>query len=621
MGSVWVADHLTLETQVAVKFIHADLARRGSELAKRFSREAKVAAKLKSPHVVQTFDHGWMDNGTPYIVMELLEGQCLADRIARAPLSLQETKALVSQVAEVLQRAHAGGIVHRDLKPQNIFLIDSGYDLFAKVLDFGIARHGHVAGDSRVTATGAVLGTPLYMSPELVQSAKEADHHADLWAVAVTAYEALTGTAPFAGETLGAVMIAIAASNFEPVRNLRPEVPDAVDGWFSRALSVERSDRYQTAEEMRDAFLMAADGQIESKRSASTDDEDESSVPHAKTELATPIVVGQQTTRRGVAVDAEEAAPKRRYWGVALIVGLLGAGAALGYRQIGAESSITPAARMDIDVGSVTPQVEPEHNPWIRIEPAPDGPILLGIDWDAEEQNGAAPSTMSGFRPELNVRSPSTPYEIQQHEVTWAEVNSWLDENSSSPGVAEAKATVVIGERGRQPILGLPWETAQAFCKSLGASLPTEAEWEYAARGSERRPYPWGISPLDRTRVRAFAGKDAEPGAIMASEQDRTAGQEPIYDLMGNAQEWTVDLWTDDATGKPPPWSTSDPNRAYRTVRGFPVNASASTPLPLEGAAFRGPLCGEGACIEEAADARAAVGFRCARAAKTQPRK
>ncbi len=258
MGSVWVAEHLTLNTEVAVKFITASLAEADPSLLARFEREARVAAQIKSPHVVQTYDHGVMADGTPFIVMELLEGESLGDRLTRAgPLSLAEADLLVRQTTEVLARAHELGVVHRDIKPDNLFCIKSSYDLFIKVLDFGIAKQPHMPSEHGMTRTGAMLGTPYYMSPEQVTSAKHAGPQADLWALTVATYEAITGQVPFNGETLGALCIAIATAQFTPATVATANLPKAIDFWFARALNLDPEQRYANAKEYSQAFSAA----------------------------------------------------------------------------------------------------------------------------------------------------------------------------------------------------------------------------------------------------------------------------------------------------------------------------------------------------------------------------
>ncbi|MBI4705529.1 MAG: protein kinase [Deltaproteobacteria bacterium] len=256
MGSVWAADHLSLKTRVAVKFISPELFQQSPELAQRFDREASLAAQIKSPHVVQIFDHGRMGDGTPFIVMELLEGESLEDRLAReGKLGLRESVAIVSQAAKALGRAHKLGIVHRDIKPANLFLIESEYELFVKVLDFGIAKQTGTAPSGGLTATGAIIGTPEFMSPEQLLDTKGAGFQADLWALAVVAYEALTGQMPFRGDTVAGLIIAINKAELTAPSELCPELPAEVDVWFRRALSRDVQRRFGSAKEMALALM------------------------------------------------------------------------------------------------------------------------------------------------------------------------------------------------------------------------------------------------------------------------------------------------------------------------------------------------------------------------------
>src|SRR5262249_23749353 len=163
------------------------------------------ASQVKSPHVVQTFDHGVTDDGRPYIVMELLEGRDLSSYLeAAGRMPLAEVVDLVTQLARGLDRAHARGIIHRDIKPDNIFFGDAGNgEVFVKLLDFGIAKGVETLGSS--TKTGSALGTPFYMSPEQLMGAKDIDARSDLWSVGVVAFEALTGKKPFDADTIGGI--------------------------------------------------------------------------------------------------------------------------------------------------------------------------------------------------------------------------------------------------------------------------------------------------------------------------------------------------------------------------------------------------------------------------------
>jgi serine/threonine protein kinase len=259
MGSVWVADHLTLETQVAVKFISAELTGQ-EEAVSRFQREASAAAHIKSPHVVQVFDHGLTDAGIPYIAMELLDGEDLGSRLKRVgALRLDLITEIVTQMCRALSRAHALGIVHRDIKPDNVFLSEADGELLVKILDFGIAKR--VNDHSLVqTGTGMMMGTPSYMSPEQMLSAKAVDLKSDLWAAGVVTYHMLTSSLPFQAETLGALCVAIERCEFTPPSMIRNRLPPAIDAWCSRALARDPSQRFGSAREMAEAFRIATGG-------------------------------------------------------------------------------------------------------------------------------------------------------------------------------------------------------------------------------------------------------------------------------------------------------------------------------------------------------------------------
>jgi eukaryotic-like serine/threonine-protein kinase len=255
MGSVWVAEHLTLKTQVAVKFILSDGADH-PQIAERFSREATTAAQMKHPHAVQILDHGTSDQGAPYIAMELLEGEDLRKRLKRQKqLSSEETSLILAQTCRALGKAHALGLVHRDIKPDNIFLTEVDGEPFVKVLDFGIARE--IGGGQSATASGALVGTPFYMSPEQAMSARDVDARADLWSAAVVAYECITGSVPFDAETMPGVFVAIAKGVFSPPSQVVGDVPAELDAWFQRALSLDPAARFASARELAESFALA----------------------------------------------------------------------------------------------------------------------------------------------------------------------------------------------------------------------------------------------------------------------------------------------------------------------------------------------------------------------------
>jgi serine/threonine-protein kinase len=258
MGSVWIAEHLTLQIELVVKFFVGDAAVH-PDISARFQREAALAMRARSPHVVQIFDHGETSAGTPYIAMELLQGEDLATRLERErQVSPAVFSDWLTQAAEGLGSAHAVGVVHRDIKPSNLFLCHNGGDIVVKVLDFGIAKNAarEIARGAGDTVTGALLGTLAYMSPEQIKAARDVDFRTDLWALGVVTYQALTGERPFRGDAVTA-LAAAAAGTFELVTQGHPELPSALDGWMATALAVDPARRFSSAREMASAFAVA----------------------------------------------------------------------------------------------------------------------------------------------------------------------------------------------------------------------------------------------------------------------------------------------------------------------------------------------------------------------------
>ena len=259
MGSVWSAVHVSLGQRVAVKLIAKRYAS-SREARQRFDLEAKAVAQLRSRYVVQVYDHGEMPDGTPYIVMEFLEGESLDARISRGPLTVSAASLVLEQIARALGRAHALGMIHRDLKPENVFLTVSpdGDGEVAKVLDFGIVKLRGQDGVESSTRTGAVLGTPLYMSPEQARGLKSVDHRTDLYSLGMVTYTMLTGQPAFTGESLGDLLVAICTEPLPAIRSTATWLPPAMEDWFQRACARDAAQRFSSAEEMTAAFAVAA---------------------------------------------------------------------------------------------------------------------------------------------------------------------------------------------------------------------------------------------------------------------------------------------------------------------------------------------------------------------------
>lgn len=250
MGAVWRVRNMDLDVEVALKLIRSEAT--VSEATDRLLREAQAAAKLIDSGIVRVFDFGRSEQGNPFIVMELLEGEDLAAAIQRrGRLSPKRAVRVLLPVVRALSVAHQSGIVHRDLKPENVFLSKTPNGLQPKVVDFGIAQLDQSQA-LRLTSTGALMGSPLYMSPEQAKG-ETVDLRADIWGITAVLYEALTGTQAFAGSNYNAVLCAIMLR--EPERPA-PEigVDDELWSLIQRGLAKDPAFRYESMREFGQAL-------------------------------------------------------------------------------------------------------------------------------------------------------------------------------------------------------------------------------------------------------------------------------------------------------------------------------------------------------------------------------
>ena len=256
MGTVWAAVNLTLGAPVAVKMLDRAYITDDKSVA-RFKQDAQLAARARSPHITVVYDYGVTNTDEPYIVMELLEGETLGRCIKRCgALPAEDVALIVEQTARGLAAAHAQGVIHRDIKPENLFLVDNQDAIFIKVLDFGVAKPLDVPPDFTLnTATGLMVGTPAYMSPEQYVDPKLVDLRMDLWSLGVVTYEALTGLRPFYGQTMYSLAVAITENAFTPPTAIKSDLPPAIDDWMLKALAKRPADRFGSAKEMADSLI------------------------------------------------------------------------------------------------------------------------------------------------------------------------------------------------------------------------------------------------------------------------------------------------------------------------------------------------------------------------------
>lgn len=260
MGIVYAAEHLVLRQRVAVKVLLPDAAC-SDAVVERFAREAQAAARIQSEHVARVMDAGSLDSGAPFLVMEFLEGCDLQELLAlEGTLTVVEVADVMLQALEALAHAHAVGIVHRDLKPANLFLHTrpDGQSV-VKMLDFGISKAKARPGEKTLTGQ-AVLGSPVYMSPEQLRNAKEIDGRADLWSLGVVAYELLCGKVPFDGDGVGEIFAAILEQRAVPVCERNPKVPPELAAILDKCLERKVEDRWMDAAELARAVAPFGSG-------------------------------------------------------------------------------------------------------------------------------------------------------------------------------------------------------------------------------------------------------------------------------------------------------------------------------------------------------------------------
>jgi len=255
MGSVYEGENTRIHRRVAIKVLHAEVAKK-AEIVQRFEREAQAAGRIGSEHIVEVLDLGNLPSGERYMVMEFLDGVSLTDRIKQQGHLPPEVLApLLAQLLAGLGAAHEAGIVHRDLKPDNVFLVRRASGDFVKLLDFGVSKFSALGDDFSMTKTGAVMGTPYYMSPEQARG-QPIDPRSDLYSVGVVAYQALTGRVPFQATRSEDTLRMVATANVVPpsaVAAHRP-LPPGVDAFCLRALAKDPQRRFATMDEFAGAL-------------------------------------------------------------------------------------------------------------------------------------------------------------------------------------------------------------------------------------------------------------------------------------------------------------------------------------------------------------------------------
>ncbi len=523
-AAVYLVRDLSLKRPLAVKVLSPDLLL-STTAQERFRREAETVAQLSHPHIVPLHFIG-NANDIFYLAMEYVDGESLADRLEReGRIGVEDATRILREVASALDLAHRRGVVHRDIKPHNVLLErDSGRAL---VTDFGIAR---TAENSSLTASGMVVGTPTYMSPEQVVG-DAVDHRADLYALGIVGYEMLAGRPPFGGSTPTEVLMKRVATPAEPVERARPEAPPALAAVINRCLQQNPDQRFQTAGE-----IVRALGGI---------------TPVSGGHSTVELVRGRRRAQRQVNLAL----------GAVVVVA-----AAAGLWVWRSHRTGVPAA---IPAASTVPA---------GMVPVPAGTYTIGRD------DGSP-----WARPAHQVTLPT--FFLDRTEVTVGAYRRFvLATGALPPWKVQPDSSL--------PVTGVMWAEATAYCAWQypgRGRLPTEEEWEAAARGADARPYPWGLA-WSAGAANTQGVKRGGPAPVGSFPRGNSALG--FQDLIGNVWEWTRSPAAAYPGGVAPPR-----NQGMYVIRGGAYN----TPDSIADATRRGWEPGTGLTRADLA----ATGFRC----------
>ncbi|MEA2700462.1 MAG: eukaryotic-like serine/threonine-protein kinase [Myxococcales bacterium] len=388
MGAVYLAEHRSIGRRVAVKVLHRNLSL-DPQLLARFLNEARTANAIRHPNIIEILDSGALADGMPYLVMELLEGESLAARIRRlGRLPVRSALRFAYQTASALGAAHAKGIVHRDLKPDNMFVvpdqeISDGERL--KILDFGIAKlQEGGAGGSVKTRTGAVMGTPLYMSPEQCRGVREIDHRSDIYSMGIILYEMVSGRPPFVSEGFGDLVNMHLNMPVPSLSAAVPEVSAKLEALIMRSLAKNPDDRFADMAAVREALKAVPGGAL---ATATSFPDNGSLVPPpgstARMESSPASAPGAATTQTTSSSSVGEIAAtlppqRRRATTVAVVIALaIGAAGVVGALAVYGGKATSPPAETAAPAVAAPPPAASTPSP--PTPPPSTAPIIATV--------------------------------------------------------------------------------------------------------------------------------------------------------------------------------------------------------------------------------------------------
>jgi serine/threonine-protein kinase len=568
MGIVYRGVHTVFDEVVAVKAIFPELTL-NPELRERFLNEAKIQRRLQHPHIVQIREF-LIDQGKFYIVMEFIEGETLAQHLRQLgrPMLASEAIPIFRQALEGLGFAHAQGVVHRDIKPSNIMLTRESV---AKLTDFGIAR---ALGTAKLTRTGTALGTPAYMSPEQIQGTK-LDHRTDIYSMGIALYEMLTGRVPFERPKDSDSDFPILAAHINqaptPPSHWVPEMPPFLEAAALKALAKRPEDRFQSCQEFQAAIapspmpstIRAVPAPQPSKERVKPPEPrpqppipGTAPVPPGEREKPAPSglreVPPQPGPERAVSPQTPLLKlPERRLAkkptsqakfiiaGLVLVVGLV---AAIWYfSTITSSENPKPMALKE----------NPKDG--LKYVLIPPGTFMMGCSpGDNECEDREKPSHQVTI---------TKGFWLGQTEVTVGAYKRFA-------GATRRKMPYIFGHgwaNDNMPIDCVTWNEAHDYCTWVGGRLPTEAEWEYAARGGSTEAR---YGPIDEIAWFVAPGKEANIGTQPHEVGQKRANGFWLFDVLGNVEEWVND-WYDpnyyrNSPSQDPPGPASGEDRVQR---------------------------------------------------------
>ena len=556
MGAVYLSTRLMIGDTVAIKILHSTQVS-DPQAIERFRREAQAAARLKHQNAVTIYDFGVSNEGLVYLVMELAEGQSLRDIIKlQGPVTPSAAAEIMSQVCAALDAAHRQHIVHRDMKPDNIIVDVTNTGLRVKVLDFGIAKMRDLTA-SNLTQTGAVMGTPYYMSPEHCLG-EELDHRSDIYSLGIVLYEMLAGVVPFNSPISTAVVVQHVNQAPPSLRALNASISPAVEAVVMHALEKHREARPQTAVQLAQELISSVQGSPVTPHSGSMPVSPFYSTPASTTPAANPVTgaalaptiqmtAPPQISGAQTAAAAKKRLPLKLGVSVVIIVTVAIIGLLIWARQSGQDAN---APSLTVDLG---------NNVKLKLVLIKAGSFTMGsTDREVDEASKASNLSHSWFIAEQPAHQVNItkPFYLGKYEVTQAQWQAVIGSNPSD----------FKDCGGNCPVEHVSWNDAQDFIKRLNAKqtqytyrLPTEAEWEYAARAGTTTAFAFGDS-LSSEQASFYPDGNApslDKTVAVGSYQPNAWG---LYDMHGNVSEWCQDLYDENYYKNSPAGDPQGPN-------------------------------------------------------------